>query len=164
MGRVMVVNEEGMPETYGILRKIIKEYFEKDGFTVEMFYIKDVMKPDEYWEKYEDPGWEYICTLDMAGFQISTILGGPRYNIMPAKQIHIVINEKIFAFYQDMEFALNLYMFVPDTMRGGCLEELFIPNLSYYKPFELKKGSAGDKQELLRILGTVRKECEMLCG
>lgn len=164
MGKVLIVYEEGMPETYHILMDIIREYFEQTGLAVEIFYIEDGMEQDKYWGKFADPGWEYICTLDMAGFQINTILGEPRYNIMTAKQVHIVINEEIFALYQDMEFALNLYLFMPDTMHGTCLEKLYLPNLSYYKPFELKKDCAGDKEELRRILETVRKECEMLCG
>lgn len=164
MRKVMVVYEEWMPETYRILISIIEEYFEKSGYTVEVFHIKGVMKPEEYWDKYADLGWEYICTLDMAGFQISTVLGGPRYNIMPAKQIHIVIDEDAFALYQDMNFALNLYLFMPETMRKYCLEELFIPNLSYYQPFELIEDSARDRETLLQILETVRKECERLCG
>lgn len=164
MGRVLVVYEEGVPKTYHILLDIIKEYFERDGFIVEMFYIKSVMMPDEYGGKFADQGWEYICTLDMAGFQISTVLGCPRYNIMSAKQIHIVIDRKCFWLYQEASFALNLYLFMPETMREDRLEELFIPNLYYYKPFELKEGNGQDRDELLRILEMVRKECEMLCG
>lgn len=164
MGRVLVVYEEGMPKTYHILMDVIKEYFERDGFVVEMFCIKSVMTPDEYGGKFADQGWEYICTLDMAGFQISTVLECPRYNIMSAKQIHIVIDRECFLLYQDASFALNLYLFMPETMREERLEELFIPNLYYYKPFELKEGSIQDRDELLRILEMVRKECEMPCG
>lgn len=162
MGRVMVVYGEGMPEAYGILRDIIREYFERNGFTVELLCIESSMRADECWRKCSDPGLEYICTLDMAGFQMSTVLGGPMYNIVYAKQIHIVIDGNTFALYQDWDFALNLYLFMPETMRGDSLDKLFIPNLSYYKPFELTEGSDGDRAELLRILETVRKECEMI--
>lgn len=164
MGKVMVVYEEGMPESYHLLIDRIKEYFEQGGYATTIFYIEGVMEPEEYWEKFADLTWDYICTLDMAGFQISTVLGGPRYNIMPAKQIHIVINEDAFALYQDMNFALNLYLFVPETMRKYHLEELFIPNLAYYRPFELTEGSAKDGEKLIQILETVRKECETICG
>ena len=164
MSKIMIVYEEGIPKTYFILINTIEEYFTKKGMTVEKFCIENEMGPEKYWSKYADPEWAYICTLDMAGFQISTILGEPRYNIMSAKQIHIVINEDIFSLYRHMEFALNLYLFMPDTMRGSCLEDLFIPNLSYYKPFESKKYSKKDRRELIRLLDTVRKECETLCG
>lgn len=162
MNKVMVVYEKGIPETYHILMNIIREYFEQAGLTVSLFCMEDGMKQDSYQKMFADAGWKYICTLDMAGFQIGTILGGPGYNIMYAKQIHIVINEESFASYSDIEFALNLYLFLPDTMRGSLPEKVYIPNLSFYEPFTIKRDSASDKEKLLRILESVRKECETL--
>lgn len=107
MGKVLVVYEKRMPERYHILMDIMKEYFEQAGLPVEIFDMEDGIEQDTYQEKLADTSWEYICTLDMAGFQIGTILGSPRYNIMRAKQIHIVINEKSFSLYQNTEFAFK---------------------------------------------------------
>ena len=162
MDKVIVVYEEGMPETYHRLIDIIREYFEQAGLAVSLFCMEDGMEQGSCQETFSDAEWKYICTLDMAGFQISTVLGGPRYNLMPAKQIHVVISEESFARYPDTEFALNLYLFLPDTMRGSLSEKVYIPNLSYYEPFTMKRDSASDKEKLLRILETVRKECETL--
>lgn len=162
MNKVMVVYEKRMPETYHILMDIIREYFEQAGLPVSLFCMEDGMGQDRYQEMFADAEWKYICTLDMAGFQIGTILGGPRYNIMHAKQIHIVINEESFVRYSDIEFALNLYLFLPDSMRGSLPEKVYIPNLSFYEPFTIKRNSANDKEKLLRILESVRKECETL--
>lgn len=159
MGKVLVIYEKRMPERYHILMDIVKEYFEQSGLSVEKFDMGDGTAQDSCQEKLADAALEYICTLDMAGFQTGTILGGPRYNIMRAKQIHIVINEKSFLPYQDTELALNLYLFMPDTVRRSLLREQYIPNLAFYKPFDFKRDSGRDREELLRILETVRKDC-----
>lgn len=160
MGKALIVYEEGVSESYLLLIDIISKWYEQTGLAVETFCIMDGMEKSVCHKRFAEPELEYICTLDMAGFQMRTVLDFPEYNVMPAKQIHIVINEKTFMLYRDLEFALNLYIFLPDTICRDCLEELYIPNLFTYMPFELKQCSIRDKEELNRMLEIVRRDCE----
>lgn len=162
-GKALIVCEEFIPESYLGLMGIMKEYFEQYGLTVEIFCIESDLDTAVCQKKFSETDLKYICTLDMAGFQIGTVLGGPRYNMVHAKQIHIVINEESFTRYREEEFALNLFMYMPDTMHNDFKDLEYIPNLYFYIPFALEENSASDRKELLRILEAMRKECEMLC-
>lgn len=161
MGKVLIVYEEGMPQEYFSLIDIIGEYFERREFGIELFYVQDGMEKSACSRKFDEPEIEYICTLDMAGFQIETVLGMPFYNIVPARQIHIVINGGIFALYRHMEFALNLYLFLPDGLQNEC-RELYIPNLFFYRPFQLKQNGIGDKEKMIQMLEAVKREGERI--
>lgn len=164
MEKVLIVCEEFIPESYLGLMGIVKEYFEGCGLAAEIFCIEADMDPSVCQKKFSEAGLKYICTLDMAGFQIDTTLGGPRYNIVHAKQIHIVINEESFIRYREEDFALNLFMYMPDTMRNDFETRVNMFNMNFYQSFELKKNSVSDRRKLIGILETVRKECEMTCG
>ncbi|MCM1543000.1 MAG: hypothetical protein NC121_17310 [Blautia sp.] len=165
MEKVLIICEGVIPESYLELLSVMKEYFESCGWPTEIFCIEAGMDESACKRKLLDTGWKYICTLDMAGFQMDTVLGGPSYNIIHAKQIHIVINEESFMPYRHEEFALNLYMFMPDTMQGCFAERYYRPNLFFYKLFELGEHRDRDsnREELIRILETTRKDCEMPC-
>lgn len=163
MEKVLIVCEESIPELYLDLISIMKEYFESCGWQAEIFYIETGMSESACQRKFSEADWKYICTLDMAGFQLGTVLGVPRYNIMYAKQIHIVINEETFMLWRQEEFALNLYLFMPDTMRNRFTDHdnLSIPNLFFYKPFESGECRDSNREELLRMIETVRRDCEI---
>ena len=98
---------------------------------------------------------DFLCTLDMAGFQIGTLQEVPFYDICRAKQMHIVLDEGYFKLFADKPFALNLYMFIPGNTEK--LRKVYpdVPNLFGYPGFS---GNSSDKSTLERIIDLVLKE------
>lgn len=162
MGKVLVVVEETVKSSCKSVLGSIREYFENASYEVEEFCALDSMNPEECRVKLMQTKCEYICTLDLACFFLTTLLDSPIYNILSAKQIHIVIDaEKLKMFKRD-DFALNLFVFMPDEGKQWEEEYTNIPNLFTYPPFDLQVDEGGkNKETVCRILDTVRKECEI---
>ena len=88
---------------------------------------------------------DYICTLDMAGFDITTMTETYYYNICMAKQMHIIVHEKEWKKYENGEFALNMYFFFPgeqDKLRKRYEQIL---DLYGYETFD---GTQSDEKKL----------------
>ncbi|MBQ8116572.1 MAG: hypothetical protein IJ147_00685 [Lachnospiraceae bacterium] len=106
---------------------------EADGSNRQMNALMEEQKP------------EILCSLDMAGFEASTLTETFYYNICTAKQMHIVLHEKKWRDYQSGEFALNLYLFLPGETVKWQRAFPDIPNLYGYEAFD---GSEKDRQTL----------------
>lgn len=131
MREMLIVYEEAIENNY----KVISGMLEK-RFILEELCIKDGGSRKEYSEKLLKCKADYICTLDMAGFQLDTLLGAPTYDILTAKQMHIIINEDILPLYGENDFALNLYIYIPDDVKKWGKRYPHIPNMEAYKRFE----------------------------
>ncbi len=56
---------------------------------------------------------DIIISINWTGFQMSTMLENSLYNILPAKQLHIVGKKDLFNAHEKDDFALNLYIALP---------------------------------------------------
>lgn len=112
---------------------------------------------------------EYIFTIDMAGFQVSTFLGTHAYNMVSAKQIHLILDERKMDKYGISEVALNLYIFL-DKRKTDCDSKYsHIPNLHFYRSFECdergKIRKCSENVAIVReIIGTVMNELNAVYG
>lgn len=131
MHKMIIVYEEATKNSYKVISKMLEK-----RFSLESLCIKDEGAGKEYFEKLLKYKTDYICTLDMAGFQLDTLLGVPAYDILTAKQIHIIINEDILPFYGENDFALNLFLYVPDDIEKWRKKYPHIPNMEAYERFE----------------------------
>lgn len=162
MGKVLVVVEEAVKSSHKSVLSFIREYFESASYDVEEFCALDSMNPEECRIKLMQTKCEYICTLDLACFFLTTLLDFPVYNILSAKQIHIVIDTEKLKIFKKDDFALNLFVFMPDEGKRWEEEYVNIPNLFTYPSFDLRTEENGkNKEAVWRILDTVRKECEI---
>lgn len=162
MSNVLIVFEKKDEPQYQSIIELIKEYFIDLSYTVEEFCVADNATKAECRGKLSETKCDYICTLDMPCIELTTLLGDTIYNILPAKQIHIIIDTKKLRVYKKTDFALNLFVFLPDSEKHHEEEYTHIPNLALYPTFELKneQGEEADRKTVWHIIESVRRECE----
>lgn len=131
MRKAIIIYEEAIENSYRVISGMLEK-----KFILESLCIKDGGSKKEYSKKLLKCRADYICTLDMAGFQLDTLLGEPTYDILTAKQMHIIINEDILLLYGEHDFALNLFLYVPDNVEKWRGKYPHIPNIEAYKRFE----------------------------
>ena len=162
MSKVLIVFEEKVRSRYQSIIELTKEYFMNLSYEVEIFCAADNTRQEECRIRLSETKYDYICTLDLPCFELTTLMGDTVYNILPAKQIHIIIDTKRLLAYKTINFALNLFVFVPDT--GKCFEDEYanIPNLAVYPIFEMgnAQGEETNRKTVRNILEGVRRECE----
>ena len=100
---------------------------------------------------------------------MSTFLGTHAYNMVSAKQIHIVLDDTKMEKYATNEMALNLYVFL-DEKRGKMVSTYsHIPNLNFYPGFERDdsgriKACSNNIAVVRGIIGEVMKELKIIYG
>lgn len=161
MSKALIVFYKEIQDKYRPVIELIHEYFHDMPCEAEELCVHDRMTSEECRVALASAGCDYICTLDLPCFQLSTLLDSFLYNILPAKQIHIVIDTKKLFEYRGAGFALNLFVCVPDTGRHWGREFPNIPNLILYSPFELQEpgGQEGNRTAVWKMLEEVRREC-----
>lgn len=112
---------------------------------------------------------DFIFTIDMAGFQASTFLGTHAYNMVSAKQIHLVLDERKMDKYGMNEMALNLYIFLDEGKINCDSKYSHIPNLHFFQSFECnergKIRKCSKNVAIIReIIGTVMNELNAVYG
>lgn len=165
MQKILLVYEEMEKDNYADVCIMLEEILNELGMQTERLCIVMGEPTQKYVEKMQSREFDYICSLDMAGFQISTLLDIPAYNIIPAKQIHIVVDERIMSLCEKMEMALNLYLYIPKHMKHGKLNLSHLPNLKKYETLEKnQKGrpikSAVNRDILKEIINEVIADVE----
>lgn len=75
---------------------------------------------------------EAIVSINMAGFEYRTLLENYLYNILPVKQLHVIIDEAIWNKYKEEDFAINLFLYIAKDKINGLLKEAENPNIKYY--------------------------------
>lgn len=85
-------------------------------------------------------GADVLISIGMAGFEMSTLLDSFLYNILPAKQLHLLIDEQELHTFTDRQFALNLFVAIPgqDEMKTLIKSTTQIPNLIVHPKYEKK--------------------------
>lgn len=138
---VIAYNEED--DKYNILLKLIMDAFSGRGIETERLCFKSDASKNQYRFFLWDTSADYICTLDMAGFGLDTLMETSIYNILTAKQLHIIVDKEKLDFYRNREFALNLFFMVPEAGDAGewKKEYPFILNIDGYPPFETMEGN-----------------------
>ncbi len=135
MSKVVIVYEEEVEESYKELRKQLASVWLERGLSVEEVCILDGGNSKGYNDKIQATDVKYICTLDMAGFQLGTLLEQPAYNICVAKQMHIILREEYFGLYAGNEFALNLFFYVPGSAAYWKKKYPHVLHFSSYEDF-----------------------------
>lgn len=137
MSKVVIVYEEEVEESYKELRGQLATLWQERNLNIEEVCIVNGGSPKEYNDKLMAKDVKYICTLDMSGFQLGTLLEQPAYNICVAKQMHIILREEYFGLYADNEFALNLFFYVPGSAAYWKKKYPHVLHFSSYEDFIL---------------------------
>mgnify|MGYP001098343461 CR=1 FL=1 len=131
MRKMMVVYNAEIEHKYESIFEVLKKRFD-----VERLCIEDGTSLDEYNSRLSGSGADYISSLDMAGFQLNTLLDYPAYNIMREKQMHIIIDEAVFPQYAEADFAVHLFLYVPESAEKWRCRYPHIPNIDDYVRLE----------------------------
>lgn len=135
MRKVMLVYENVKQEKYAKLLKQIELVFQ--DLDMEVTYLCfEYGRPELHFSALLSKEIDYICTLDMAGFAVDTLLDTPAYNMITAKQIHIVVDEAVMSLYGKFDMALNLFLFLPGETAKWQEQYPHIPGINTYSQFE----------------------------
>ncbi len=89
------------------------EAWEKRGYQTEKIAVRERPAPGEDWfsaVRRQNP--DYLATIDMVGFERTTLLEGSVYNLLHAKQLHLLTGDC--GQYEELlqrEYAINLFFF-----------------------------------------------------
>lgn len=135
MGKAIIVYNE-RDDKYSVLTEYMEEEFSRRGIETEGLCIGSIDSKNRYAAFLKNAGADYLCTLDMAGVWLDTLLEVPLYNILTAKQLHIIINQESLTSYREKEFALNLFFAVPGAVSAYGKEYPYVLNIDEYPSFE----------------------------
>lgn len=89
------------------------EAWEKKGYQTEKISVRERPARGEDWfsaVRRQNP--DYLATIDMVGFERTTLLEGSVYNLLHAKQLHLLTGDC--GQYEELlqrEYAINLFFF-----------------------------------------------------
>ncbi len=139
MKKVMIVCDKAKQREYESVLKMLAEIFKEKGFQVKTIIFGESGKPDHvYFAEMQEYDGDYICSLDMAGFQMNTLLECTGYNLLYGKQMHIVIDEQCFVKHAEGKFAISLYFFLPGSIGKWQKRYPHIPNIVSYEKLDPK--------------------------
>lgn len=151
MDKVLIIYEEIQEKDLDNLRRAWKDY------QVEIIeqHIDGDKRAQDYVSVWDEEKPDFMCSFDMAGFQLETLAGGASYNLYPIIQLHIVKEADFMLLYGKEDFALNLNLFLPRN--GTEWEEKYehIPNLYTYEPL---KGDETDYEKIKEMVSFVVSE------
>lgn len=136
MRKAVLAYEEAKREKYDNLLKLIERIFQEAEIEVKPLCFESGKTESQYFDVLLAKDIDYICILDMVGFSVDTLMEVPAYNIVTAKQIHIVVDENVMSLYGHHAMALNLFLFLPGDMEKWQDKYLHIPCLNAYSPLE----------------------------
>lgn len=114
MSKSVIIYESEDAEDFEYLIECLRRMLKDRNEDTEEICIMPGEASSHYAELICDEAIGEIYTLDMAGFQVSTIMGGPAYNVLAAKSMHIIIhNVEIWDYFRTQDMALNLFFCLP---------------------------------------------------
>lgn len=114
MKKLVIVWEESKQSSFGSLIKQVMKIGKELDMEAYLFPIKGKGTHKVY-EQIKERDAHYLLTFDMAAFEMSSLQEVPVYNILYAKQIHILMeNDQKYRQYLQQDLALNLFLFVTD--------------------------------------------------
>ncbi len=110
MSKVAIVCAEEQRKRYSDFLLLLEKFWNEKGYFPFYVFIKTCDRTVDIIDKIRNEDVIYIISLDMAGFEMKTLLEDAMYNIVTAKQLHIVIDGRVLEQFCRTEFALNLYL------------------------------------------------------
>lgn len=138
MKKILLVYYEACGRNYQNILNVIMEKKQTEEYLFEILNISQDYS--ETWRKcLQNPDAEFVISFDMAGFQYKTLLDNYLYNIIPLKQLHLITNRKVWDEYEHSEFAVNVFVYIPDKEISIIQNDGENLNIRYYPEKWLKK-------------------------
>ncbi|MBD5545503.1 MAG: hypothetical protein HDR01_14985 [Lachnospiraceae bacterium] len=149
MKKLVIVLEEKNQHLYDSLAGQIKEAAKELDMETVYFLQQDNEKSQTH-GKLSEIDADYLVSFDMAGFEISTLTEGSAYNLLYAKQIHILFqNDWKYQRFLQQDLAMNLFLFVGDEYLFKKYKQEYphILNLEAMQPLYLGEKLTEEQQE-----------------
>ena len=139
-----IEHEEVLEDFLAVLEQILKE----KGHVAGRILVTPQKKGYQYLEELKKLDADYLISIAMAGFTWTTLTSQPAYNLLYAKQIHILLGDyNNYDEFLQQEYAMNLFFFAdhPKWLRNW--EEKY-PGIPYLEQIPtLYIGKALSRQE-----------------
>lgn len=121
MGKLLMVYNQGDKEKYKTLFELVvniwkSEYSRvkgtKENLQIEEIMIKNGIITNAVIRQLRASDVKYIFSFNMAGFEAKALLEDPLYNIVTAKQLHMITDRPLLEQYKNQDMALNLFFYV----------------------------------------------------
>ncbi|MBD5464731.1 MAG: hypothetical protein HDR22_02755 [Lachnospiraceae bacterium] len=124
MKKIVIIWEEKKQNLFASLIKQVKKIAKELDMETIFFPLKGKGNHSTY-ESLKKLDADYLLSFDMAGFEMDTLQEVCAYNILYAKQIHILFqNEQKYREYLLQDMALNLFFFLSDEeLLQKCKQE-----------------------------------------
>ena len=137
MKKILLVYHESAEKKYAELLKCLMQHGLWEDYEFEkLLFRKNIYGIAEQAQLAHSDA-DIIISIDMEGFQYKTLLENYQYNIMPTKQMHLIVTNEKWEEYKEAEFAINLFVYIPCADRENCDADVITadmesPNLRYY--------------------------------
>ena len=114
MKKLTIVLDEKKQQLFGSLVEQVKKAAKAMDMETLCFCLQD-NESGHIYEHLRKIDADYLMSFDMAGFEMSTLTEGSAYNLLYAKQIHILFqNDRKYRRYLQQDMAMNLFLFIGD--------------------------------------------------
>lgn len=110
--KAIIIFEECHREVLKDLITDAEKIFKEKQYIVDRICISDNKAGHIYFGQLKNENPDYIVSFAMAGFQWKTLASQVSYNLLYAKQIHILIGDyDVYETFLQKEYAINLFFF-----------------------------------------------------
>ena len=110
--KAIIIFEDCHREILNDLIRDAEKIFEEKQYIVNKICILSKKPGHSYFEQLKKEKPDYIVSFAMAGFQWRTLASQVSYNLLYAKQIHILIGDyDVYETFLQKEYAINLFFF-----------------------------------------------------
>lgn len=132
MKRILLIYSESARREYAEFIELLVQHETLRNFTLEQLELQNTKYSAAEREKISNCEADILISLDMAGFQYKTLLDNYLYNIIPIRQLHLILNKEIWEQYRTSEFAINLFVYAPCEDTDAIVGEEECLNRRYY--------------------------------
>lgn len=145
--KVFIIYRERDANVKANIISALSRIWKERGYEVVSLSILEERPWEDYRPLLKEQEISYLVTLDMAGFGWSTLLEGSVYNLLSAKQLHLLTGDRgQYDMLLQKEYAINLFFFTdnPDTFLGWEIRYPLLPHLELM-PGQEKLANVVDK-------------------
>lgn len=161
--KTILVYEKGHEEVLADLLSLTEQIWSEKGCNVIRMSVSQEKKGHEYLAELKEQDADYLISFAMAGFSWKTLASQVSYNLLYAKQIHILIGD--YDGYEEFlkkEYAISLFFFTDHKKWIADWEEKYpgipflkkIPSLYIGKNLSLMEKQT-DKRIMTQIIDEV---------
>lgn len=110
--KAIIIFEDCHREALNDLVRDAEKIFKEKQYIVGKISISDRKPGHVYFEQLKEENPDYIISFAMAGFRWKTLASQVSYNLLYAKQIHVLIGDyDVYETFLQKEYAMNLFFF-----------------------------------------------------